>query len=53
MESVSIPRKVLDYPNDVGRPAFAFITMKSAQEAANVYSASKLLVSFVIVFPTI
>lgn len=41
VESVAIPRKVLDQPNDTSRNGFAFISMRTAVDAQNVFQKAR------------
>uniref|UniRef100_A0A158P5S8 G3BP-like protein n=1 Tax=Angiostrongylus cantonensis TaxID=6313 RepID=A0A158P5S8_ANGCA len=41
VESVAIPRKVLDQPNDASRNGFAFISMRTAVDAQNVFQKAR------------
>ncbi|KHJ78179.1 hypothetical protein OESDEN_22201 [Oesophagostomum dentatum] len=41
VESVAIPRKVLDQPNDTSRNGFAFISMRSPNDAQNVFQNAR------------
>ncbi|VDO29583.1 hypothetical protein V3C99_009078 [Haemonchus contortus] len=41
VESVAIPRKVLDQPNDTSRNGFAFISMKTPADAQNVFQKAR------------
>ncbi|CAB3406538.1 unnamed protein product [Caenorhabditis bovis] len=40
VEGVSIPRKVLDFPNDTSKTAFAFITMRNVAAAQKVFDSA-------------
>ncbi|VDL80516.1 unnamed protein product [Nippostrongylus brasiliensis] len=41
VESVAIPRKVLDQPNDTSRNGFAFISMRTPTDAQNVFQKAR------------
>ncbi|VDO88754.1 unnamed protein product [Heligmosomoides polygyrus] len=41
VESVAIPRKVLDQPNDTSRNGFAFISMRTPVDAQNVFQNAR------------
>ncbi|KAK6058330.1 hypothetical protein COOONC_04103, partial [Cooperia oncophora] len=41
VESVAIPRKVLDQPNDTSRNGFAFISMRTPADAQNVFQKAR------------
>ncbi|KAK6750017.1 hypothetical protein RB195_002175 [Necator americanus] len=41
VESVAIPRKVLDQPNDTSRNGFAFISMRTPTDAQNVFQNAR------------
>lgn len=41
VESVGIPRRVLENPEDAARTAYAFITMRTPQDAAKVFAACR------------